>query len=297
LYSRWSNIAVVLLWLATMSWLIVVKVLPPLWIGEPPSYQTILEAQREEPPVGWRILWNGRPVGWAVSRTETLPDELAEVRSRVRFQGVSFDDLVPGWVRSLTGQATAGLGSIDADTENVLTLDPLGRLLGFQSSVSFAPFDEKVELVGHVEGQALELSVRSGTLSYRTTTYLPSEALLGSALSPQSRLPGLRLGQTWTVPVYNPLRPREPLEILEARVESVEPIAWHDRMEDAWLVVYRADSGSASGEKARGRLWVRRGRQDGVVLKQEVRFFDSTITFIRLPDAEAAGLLEAAGEP
>ena len=32
------NVIVVLFWLATMSWLIVAKVLPPMRVGEPPSY-------------------------------------------------------------------------------------------------------------------------------------------------------------------------------------------------------------------------------------------------------------------
>ena len=45
MYSRWFNAAVVVLWLATMSWLVTEKVLPPLLVGEPPSYHQVIEAQ------------------------------------------------------------------------------------------------------------------------------------------------------------------------------------------------------------------------------------------------------------
>ena len=48
---------------------------------------------------------------------------------------------------------------------------------------------------------------------------LPSDALLSDILSPQMRLPGLRLNQTWTVPVYSPFMPDKPLEIIRATVE------------------------------------------------------------------------------
>ena len=37
MYSRWSNVAVVILWLSAMGWLMAEKVLPPLLIGEPPK--------------------------------------------------------------------------------------------------------------------------------------------------------------------------------------------------------------------------------------------------------------------
>jgi len=54
-------------------------------------------------------------------------------------------------------------------------------------------------------------------------------------------------------------------------------------------VVYRSDPGHGLGsdEHPRGRLWVRR---DGTVLKQQVMIFNSTMTFVRLPDDQAAVL-------
>ncbi|MHC4180655.1 MAG: hypothetical protein ACYSWU_24410, partial [Planctomycetota bacterium] len=73
MYSRWFNAAVIILWLTAMAWLVKCKVLPPLLEGQRPSYRTILEAQRREPPVGWAMSFNDRPLGWALSTTSELP--------------------------------------------------------------------------------------------------------------------------------------------------------------------------------------------------------------------------------
>ena len=42
MHSWRFNTAVVILWLATMSWLVKEKVLPPLLVGEPPNYSRII---------------------------------------------------------------------------------------------------------------------------------------------------------------------------------------------------------------------------------------------------------------
>jgi hypothetical protein len=88
--------------------------------------------------------------------------------------------------------------------------------------------------------------------------------------------------------------PGNPLEILHAEVERLETITWNGHREETWLVVYRRDSGFVLGgnKSPRGKLWVRR---DGAVLKQQVMMLDSTMTFVRLPDEEAAVLAERVG--
>src|SRR5690348_13075216 len=42
MYSRWFSVAVVLFWVATMGWLIHHKILPPLVVGDPPTYRSII---------------------------------------------------------------------------------------------------------------------------------------------------------------------------------------------------------------------------------------------------------------
>jgi hypothetical protein len=141
----------------------------------------------------------------------------------------------------------------------------------------------------------LQLTVDAGGTPFTTEAALPSDAILSDALSPQNRLPGLRAGQTWTVPVYSPLwSAKTPLEIIHAEVETLEPLFWNGVMEDCWLVVYRGDSesGADRSQPPRGRLWVRR---NGVVLRQQVSLFNALITFERLPESGAAELAKAEG--
>ncbi len=290
MYSRWFNVAVIVLWLSTMGWLVHEKVLPPLLVGEPPSYCTILEAQRCEPPVGWQMSFNGRKLGWALNTMRRLPGDLTEVHSHIHFDQLPIRDMTPGWLRAFIRLIEQPAGRLCMDTESTLVIDPLGRLSRFESSIRLDSAEEIIHLEGTVDGSQLELSVRSGDFSYTTESNLPPNALLGDSLSPQTQLPGLRIGQTWTVPSYSLFRPpKNPMEILEATVERIDRISYNGNTQNTYLVVYRTDPGMGLGgnRTVRGKLWVRR---DGAVLKQQVMLFDSTMTFVRLSEDEALAL-------
>ena len=45
MHYRWYSVAVVGLWLTTMGWLVVKKVVPAFRIGSPPSYDEIVKDQ------------------------------------------------------------------------------------------------------------------------------------------------------------------------------------------------------------------------------------------------------------
>ena len=294
MYPRWFNVAVVALWLATMSWLVTTKVVPSLLVGEPPNYTTILSAQRADPPVGWVMDWDDRRLGWAVSMTSAIPGGLTEVRSRVHFDHLPLDEMVPDWLRPMLPAFGERRLQVAMDSRSTLVFDPLGRLSRFESSVAFASQEPFVKVRGSVDGAKMALWIRVGDLPpVETEVTIPRNAMLGDTLSPQSRLPGLREGQIWTVESYSPLRPpNSPREILCATVESRAPILWNGQVADAFLVVYRSDPGAAIGSAGspRGKLWVRR---DGVVLRQQVMVFRSTLTFVRLPERESARLAAA----
>jgi len=293
--SRWYNTTVVVLWLATMSWLVVKKVLPPLLVGEPPSYQQVVEAQNRDPPVGWNVLWKGKQLGWALTDTKLQPTGLTEIRGRVHFDTFPIGAMMPIWLQPFLGLVKKPVDQLRMDASSELLIDTFGRLLRFDSAVQLHPLIEKISMRGTVEGGQLELLVRSGNQSFSHEVSLPPKALLSDALSPQTRLPGLHVGQTWSVPVFSPLWPtKSPIEIICATVEGSEPIFWNGMAENAWLVVYRRDSGSGAGanQNVTGRLWVRR---DGAVLRQETMLFDSTVAFVRLSDKETAKLIETAG--
>jgi hypothetical protein len=296
MYGRWFNLAVIVLWLSTMTWLVKVKVLPPLLIGEPPSHQQILLARQNEPPVAWRLRWNQRPMGWALSVTEALPDGSTQIRSRVHFDDLPVGEMTPGWLRGLMRLVDNRRTKMETDTRSVLSIGPEGRLRRFRSTVEFKPIGEAVSMEGRVEGADLKVSVRSRELTYETSLAIDPNTLLGDSLSPQTQMPGLREGQTWTVEVCSPLHyPNRPLEILQAKVQGIVNLRSNDRDVPTWLVEYHASSGFElrREKKPRGRLWV---DLNGTVLRQEIALFDSTMTFVRMTPDVAATLAREQGE-
>ena len=290
MYSRWYEVAVVLLWLATMSWLVTRKVLPALLVGEPPDSRAILEAQQDDLPTCWSMAWEGRPLGWALSTTSLQLDGSTKVRSRVHFDELPLHEMIPGWLELILPPLDEVETQLQMETQSILVFNSEGQLSSFQSSVQFQPGVDAIEVRGSIDGALVSVSIHSGNLTYQTEVSVPRKAMLGDALSPQALLPDLHTGQTWTVKLFSPLRPpSSPMEILQAKVEGVQPMSWNGRAVDTWLVTYRSDPGSVLGstDKPREQLWV---HPDGTVLKQEVTILDSTMTFVRLPDEEAAAL-------
>jgi hypothetical protein len=292
MYSRWFNVAVVALWMATMSWLVTSKVLPSILVGEPPNYRTIVEAQRTEPAVAWAMAWNERPMGWALNTNSPLPHGLTEFQSRVHFDDIPFEQITG--LRSLLEPVRETRTKLPLDVFSELVFDPLGRLSRFESSLRFNPTEDPIiKLRGVIDGAQLSLNIRSGSFEMQREITVSPESMLNDGLSPQTRLPGLREGQAWTVELYSPLHPpSRPLEVLQVKVEATEPMTWENQVINAWVVVYRKDPGSGgrNAGAARGKLWVRR---DGLVLRQQVMLLNSTLTFTRLPQDRAARLARA----
>jgi hypothetical protein len=293
--SRWYNATVVVLWLVTMSWLVTKKVLPPLLVGEPPSYRQVIEAQNHDPPAGWRVIWKGKPLGWALTDTKLQPTGLTEVHGRVHFDTFPIGAMTPIWLQPFLALSKKSVDELSLDASSAMLIDAFGRLLRFDSAVRLPPLIDEITMRGTVEGGQLQLLVRSGSQSFSHDVSLPPKALLADALSPQTRLPGLHVGQTWSVPVFNPLWPtKSPIEIISATVEEPETILWNGEPVNTLVVVYRRDSGAATGAKQteQCKLWV---RHDGAVLRQEAMLFESSIMFIRLTDKETTKLIGAVG--
>jgi hypothetical protein len=300
--NRWFSAIVVVLWLATMTWLVKEKLLPLILVGEPPSVRKVIEAQSEKPVVGWRVSLDEKPLGWALEDTKLQRSGLTEVRARVHFDTLPLDKMVPGWLQAVFRLMGGACDKLKLDTRSVLTVDGFGHQVRFDSTLRFDPSGEVISVHGTMEGGQAELQVRVRSRpSEPIVVHLPAEALLSDAFSPQpqTEMPGLRAKQTWTVPVYSPLSPdKNKWEILRATVEGTQSIMWNGKVVSAWRVVYRSETANGAGgsQKPRGQLWVRR---DGAVLKQEMMPmpFGPTITFLRLPDDEAEKLAAGAGHP
>ena len=174
--SRWYNIAVLGLWLTSMGWLVTAKIIPPLLSGDPPNYADIADSRRYDIPIGWRLLINGKPVGWALSMAERKRDGETEVRSRVHFDHVPLEELTPTWLRGLLGQMVDfRLERRAMDCESTLTIDAEGCLRRLRSAIHCGPVRDIVCLRGKIEGTQLKMTVRSGNFSFTQRMFRASE--------------------------------------------------------------------------------------------------------------------------
>jgi hypothetical protein len=289
--SRWFNILVVLVWLSTTSWLIVAKVIPPFRRGEPPNYWSMYSHDEKDPKaVAWDMSVNGNSIGWAVSWLSDNVAQITEVHSQIHFQHIPLAELSPAWMKVLLRQTVEPIDSLQMDAFSKLIIDTLGHLTSFQSVLRVPGMQDSISISGHVQGSLLKIEVQSTEIP---PIYLPPDALVADELSPQSRLENLHLGQEWTVPVFSPLRPPlNPVDILQARVESRDVLMWEGETVSVFVVVYRSDSGSAMRDP-RSKLWV---RDDGTVLKQEVSVLGSRLVFLRLSGERAKELSDNSRE-
>lgn len=283
------NVIVVVFWLATMGWLVTAKILPPLRVGEPPNYTSISVESQKDPPTFWAIRMSGRTIGWAANWYVRRPEGISEFYSRVYLAELPLTEIAPGWLTTVLKPIFSNLDLMDIDKQSWLVVDPLGRLSDFESRIRLAGIPDAIRLQGTVEGSRLKLLVRSGDVSATIYQPLAANSLMTDELSPQSRMPNLRAGQTWTVPLYTPFRsPHSPMDILQATVEAQDAIRWDGKRTPARLVVYRGDPGSGRGSNdIRGRMWV---DDEGLVLRQEITVFRSPIQFERMPDRQADAL-------
>jgi hypothetical protein len=284
--SRLFNTTVVVVWLSAMSWLVVAKVLPPLRRGDPPNYASVYsQAGQFGQTIHWNVLLDRKQVGRA--RTVITPADggVTEVSSEVSFHRLPLAQLAPAWVRALMGGPLRAMDNLGVRATSRLEIDALGRLSTFRSEMSASGMNFDMDPIivdGIVKGSVLHVRLRNGSSVTEFERPLPSDALLGDEMSPLARMPGLRLGQQWTVPVMGPLSPAgKPCEILQAKVESAEQLVWNDQRETVLVVVYRQDEGALSRplDAPRARLYVR--PSDGLVLRQDANLYGTVLSFVR----------------
>lgn len=279
----WYNTTVVAFWLTTMTWLVWTKVLPPLLTGTPPTYSAIL-ARHTDDKIAWDLYWDNRPVGEARSETRALDDGVTLIRSVVNFENLPLAKLSPLRIKALTQLLGGEERLISMSAEAKFEIDPLGRLLAFESSFGRGLLPDPVIVLGTVVGAQLNINVRAGEFGYKTAMHLPTDRPIGDTFSPQGRLPGLRLGQKWTEPVYSPFSPPgRPLDLLRVEVARHDYLVWNGEIRKTLLVVYQNEGDQPGDERrARGRVWV---LPDGSVIQQEAAVGDSRLRFVRRPQA------------
>ena len=285
--NRTFHFVVGLLWLVTMAWLLVSKVLPPLWRGNPPSLRSTLPSAEE--PICWDLSWNDQTVGWA--GTQVLPGSggSRNLHHRLVLRQFPVDQFAPAMISSLVRQS---VGRVDLDAKTRIEIDSIGALVGFHATIQLAELEHALSMSGVVEGERLRVSVRFADLVEPEEMWVPLGAFISSELAPRAEMPDLFVGRRWTEEVFSPLRrPGSPLEVLLVEVVDEAWIQFDGERVKTHEVVYRNDSGSGlrSLAEIRGRVWV---ALDGRVLQQELAFLKTTFLMVRMSPAAGRRHLE-----
>lgn len=296
--KRFFNMLAIAFWLAAMSWLVVVKVLPPLIGGDPPDYQSALaRADELPPPVCWRMRWNDRLVGFAATAVRPASGGAAEMRSVVQFENLPLTDILNELSGGLAKVFQPMLGGenvkLDMTVISLMRFAENGEMQGFHTTIDLSGIKNFLQLKGQiVDGSRLRVVTEinnSGKTENATQLdmltkeiELPRNAVINDALAPRTELKNLRIGQSWTIPVYRPFPPNSPVRIIHAHVERHDIVFWEGRPVETFLVVYREDAGSGVGaaRSVIGRTWV---RSDGGIVKQELLFSSLRFTLEQLP--------------
>ena len=277
--NRIFVLAVVVLWLSSMSWLVVERILPSFYAGEPP----IEQAYETGEAVAWQVEWRGEPVGQAASVRLSGVGGSTDLYNRVLLTEIPLMELAPTWMRTAIGD----LGDITFDAHTRIEFDPLGNFSAFSSRISINDLPSMLNITGRVEDSFLQLQVRSGDISYTTPIYLPDSKSLNEVLFPDAKLPQMYVGRSWREEIYSPFHsPGNPVELVQAEVVSVEAIQYGGETRKTLRIEYRTMSRSGVPQEARlqAESWV---VPSGNVLRRDVYLGSSKLRFTRLENEAA----------
>jgi len=272
--------SIVVLWLGSMTWLVVERILPSFVSGQPPA----IETYHTNEVVAWNVRWGGERVGYAASvRLEGIAGAV-ELHNRILLDNAPLIDLAPLWMRHAVGD----IGSMSFDASTRVEFDSLGNFSAFESRISLNDMPSVLSISGRVNDSNLDLKIRSSDISYSIPIYMPDSKTLNEALFPDARLPQMYVGRRWSEEVYSPFHaPNDPIELVQAEVVSLEPMEIQGEIRRLLRVEYRSRAGSGVNKNARLQAvsWV---MKDGTVLRYDVYIGGSELRFERLSDSESA---------
>lgn len=274
------------LWASTMSWLMVARILPPFFQGEPPQHGQPL---RDE-PVCWEIQYSGKTIGHAVSQAVSGALGTTEIYSRVILERIELKELAPQWMGSLVSE----LGEISLDSRSRVVLDSLGHLTSFDTRVRLNDMPLVMKAQGTVDGADLVLKIQSGEMTLEKRSPVPNDDFISSELIPEPKLLQVYVGRKWQQEVFSPFKvPDKTLELMEAEVVEEGPMEHRGERVITRRIEYRSmsDAGVAADNTIRAILWV---GEDGTVLRHDVYLMNATR--LRFERCSEPHMLELAGK-
>lgn len=260
-----------------MSWLLVAKILPPFFHGDPPN-SGMLQKNR---PVAWRVEFDGKPIGYAVS--QAIPGALGttEIHSRIEVADIPLQIVVP----PLFASVVRNLGEIDLNMQTRTTIDTLGNLASFDTKLRINNLPTSIRMFGTVVDDQLQIRLRTGDHTQQFQYPWSKDAWLGRELTPEAKLLQIYVGRKWQREVYSPFS-QSAMEIIEAQVVEETSMMFQDELIKARRVEYRTLSGVGidTDNRLRANLWV---AEDGTVLRQDMYFMGVKLRFDRLTDEQS----------
>jgi hypothetical protein len=278
--NRIFVLAVVVLWLSSMTWLFTDRILPTFQGGQPPAIETFQNGEA----IAWGVEWGGEEVGRAASVRVPGAGGSVELHNRISLDDMPIIDLAPAWMR----MAVPSLGDMSFDVISRIEFDSLGNFSSFDSKVMLNEMPSVLKLSGRVKDSYLRLNVISGQLPYEVVVYMPDSKSLNEALFPGAELPYMYVGRHWQEEVYSPFRATgDPIELVHAEVVAEESMEYCGENCRVLKVEYHGMIGSGISDKARLQAvsWV---EPSGTVLRRDVYLGNSKLRFNRLSDQEAA---------
>jgi hypothetical protein len=291
--SRWLSLTIVAFWLGTSGWFFWHDLWPDWRPGEPPPYKADLveETQRRQGhgrPTSWIVYHNGVEAFTAETWVNHQVEDDTFVMESQLVQRPPFRRITPKWPPNVELRKGNGSYRVDPDgnlvgvqavfnlwTKTDLILKGgLAGAKGFTGDVSLTltgeVHDGKLFPHWHIDnslGKEFDLQFEPIPVPHRGSVILP--------LQPVNRLRGLRPGQTWRVPLLEPLAMvglGGGVKYLDARVlPATEPPRWPTPKGEEYpcLVI------EYHGEDVTGRTWVAVGpRGKDRVLRQEFDLAD-----------------------
>lgn len=295
------KVFVLVFWLASMTWLLMTKMLPLSL--EPPQGdgQYFASPQVDSASGRWLISAQGDDVGWTEMRARRLDDGTIEVSSELQLEHLRLEDVAKeifrGWsalLKYVQWPEARGEFSLQAATQILLATD--GALQRWEMNVGLLDASDRIRIVGEREGDQMHVRIclvppksdhptatpTSTEVLFHTRIDLPREALTVDSFAPQPRLCNLRVGDRWRFQSYQAFPPSSAPHIVEANVERTELLVWDSDIQSTFVVQFRDVSGNRPtvAEGAYSTLWV---LSDGTVVKQLTRFATLELGFQRVP--------------
>ena len=188
--------AILLFWLAMAGWYVAREVAPRWGREDNPSFHIDLTDEVGAPAVDWQALVNGKRIGRATTQVRRLGDDLFEMKGDFAASEMRLLDVDLRTIRIQTRYQVNTEGRLlDTALSLRVNLSGLDLHLGVKGKVENGTWTPVFE----IDGQPIP------DLPFLQSVKLGSGGNVMNTMMPHRRIPGLRLGQKWRVPLLDPV--------------------------------------------------------------------------------------------